>query len=115
MITVVPRPDGAAMTKQVEALARSETCADKGWKPVHSVPTRQRSQERSNEGHAMFRNRITMEPEPLPLPRPPAAAPNLTGFVLWSMPVTNPEQWMMQQWIYQRAFELAQAVTRPSI
>jgi hypothetical protein len=66
----------------------------------------------------MLRNRITMnEPEPLPLPLPRPTPPplNLCGFVLVAVPVMPAEQWLVQQCLYQRAFELAQAVVRPSI
>jgi hypothetical protein len=64
----------------------------------------------------MFRNRITMnEPEPLPLPRPISPPLNLCGFVLVAVPLMPQEQWFAQQCLYQRAFELAQAVVRPSI
>ena len=65
----------------------------------------------------MFRNRITTmmnEPEPIHLPQPPVPF-NAAGFVLIAVPIIGVQQWTMQQYIYQRAFELAQAVVRPSI
>jgi hypothetical protein len=64
----------------------------------------------------MFRNRITMqEPEPIRLPKPPVPAVNLEAFVLVPVPAESAQQWTAQQWIYQQAFEAAQAVVRPSI
>jgi hypothetical protein len=64
----------------------------------------------------MFRNRITMlEPEPLPLPHPPAPAPNPCAFVVVAVPVTSMQEWTVQQWLYQQAYQAAQAVVRPSI
>jgi hypothetical protein len=63
----------------------------------------------------MFRNRITMESEPIPLPQPPGPAISPCAFILFAIPVTSLDQWTVQQWLYQRAFEAAQAVVRPSI
>jgi len=64
----------------------------------------------------MLRNRITMhDPKPLRLPQPPAATPNPWAFVLVAVPTVSSQQWTAQQWIYQQAFEAAQAVVRPSI
>ena len=64
----------------------------------------------------MFRNRITMqEPDPIRLPHPPAPPLNLAAFALMAVPAMSQEQWTAQQWIYQQAFEAAQAVVRPSI
>jgi hypothetical protein len=64
----------------------------------------------------MFRNRITMqEPEPIRLPKPPTPAVNLEAIVLVPLPPESAQQWTAQQWIYQQAFEAAQAVIRPSI
>jgi hypothetical protein len=65
----------------------------------------------------MFRNRITtmLDPEPIRLPQPQLPAPNPCAFVLIAVPAASAQQWTMQQWIYQRAFEMAQAVCRPSI
>jgi hypothetical protein len=64
----------------------------------------------------MFRNRITMmsEPEPLPVPRPSAPI-NPCGFMWIAVPVSASPQWAAQQWLYQRAFELAQMTARPSL
>jgi hypothetical protein len=65
----------------------------------------------------MFRNRITTmmnEPEPIRLPQPPVPF-NPGGFILIAVPVMCVQQWTMQQYVYQRAFELAQAVVRPSL
>jgi hypothetical protein len=65
----------------------------------------------------MQTNRISSE---LPVRTPQAPTPPWTPstFVFcpmpWVAPVT-PEQWMMQQWVYQCAFEQAKAVVRPSI
>jgi hypothetical protein len=64
----------------------------------------------------MFHHRITMmnEPEPVHLPHP--TMPVHTGsFVCVAVPFVSVEQWTAQQWLYQRAFEMAQAVVRPSI
>jgi hypothetical protein len=64
----------------------------------------------------VFRNRITMyEPEQFQVPHPPVPGPNACAFVWIAVPMTCLQQWTMQQWIYQRAFEQAQAVVRPSI
>jgi hypothetical protein len=64
----------------------------------------------------MFRNRITMyEPESIRLPQPPAPPINPCAFMLVAVPVESTQQWTAQQWMYQRAFEAAQAVVRPSI
>jgi hypothetical protein len=65
----------------------------------------------------MFCNRITTmmnEPEPILLPQPPVPV-NAGGFVLVPVPLMSVQQWTFQQWLYQRAFEMAQAVARPSI
>jgi len=64
----------------------------------------------------MFRNRITMsEPEPFQLPPQAVPAFNLSGFVLVAVPAMPGQQMSLQQWLYQRAFETAQAVARPSL
>jgi hypothetical protein len=58
------------------------------------------------------------EADTVRLPRPPAPAPNPAGFALCpaaSFPGASPEQWLWQQYLYQRAFEIAQAVVRPSL
>jgi hypothetical protein len=69
------------------------------------------------EGHAMFHNRITMtmEEEPIRLPQPPATALNPCAFMLCTLPAMCLQQWTIQQMLYQRAFEVAQAVVRPSL
>jgi hypothetical protein len=64
----------------------------------------------------MIHNRITMyEPEPIRLPQPAPPPPSAGGFVWIAVPVTCLQQWTMQQYIYQQAFEQAQAVVRPSL
>jgi hypothetical protein len=64
----------------------------------------------------MFRDRITMsELEPIRLPQVPAPPLNPCGFVLVAVPVISLQQWTVQQWLYQRAFAVAQTVMRPSI
>lgn len=65
----------------------------------------------------MFRNRISTmmnEPEPIRLPQPQVPL-NAGGFMLVCVPVMCVQQWTMQQYLYQRAFEMALAVVRPSI
>jgi hypothetical protein len=62
----------------------------------------------------MFRNRITMyEPENTPQSPTPAFNPN--AFSMMPLPADASQQWAAQQWLYQQAFEAAQAVVRPSI
>jgi hypothetical protein len=66
----------------------------------------------------MRTTRFSAEPEPVRLPRPPAPPPNPAGFVLFpvgSFPGQCPNQWLWQQSLYQRAFEAAQEVVRPSL
>jgi hypothetical protein len=65
----------------------------------------------------MFRNRITtmLDSEPIRLPQPPASALNPAAFVFVAVPLVSMDQWTYQQWVYQKAFEAAQAVCRPSI
>jgi hypothetical protein len=66
----------------------------------------------------MRTTRFSAEPEPIRLPRPPAPAPSLAAFVLCpaaQFPGACPEQWLWQQYLYQRAFEIAQAVAQPSL
>ena len=68
----------------------------------------------------MFRNRITMyennfEHEPFLVPQAPPPQPSACAFMWIVVPMECCQQWAMQQWIYQRAFEQAQAVVRPSI
>jgi hypothetical protein len=62
----------------------------------------------------MFHNRITMEPPPIRLPQPPAPL-NPWAFMLCPCVAASQQQWTFQQMLYQRAYEAAQAVVRPSI
>jgi hypothetical protein len=62
--------------------------------------------------------RFSAEAEAIRLPRPPAPTPNPAGFALCPatlFPGACPEQWLWQQYLYQRAFEIAQAVAQPSL
>ncbi len=62
--------------------------------------------------------RFSAEPEPIRLPQPPAPGLTPAGFLMCPtalFPGAGPEQWLVQQWLYQRAFEIAQAVVRPSL
>ncbi|MCI0463968.1 MAG: hypothetical protein L0Z62_44105 [Gemmataceae bacterium] len=62
--------------------------------------------------------RFSTEPEAVRLPRPPAPGITPAGFALFAaatFPGHCPEQWLWQQWLYQRAFEIAQEVARPSL
>jgi hypothetical protein len=62
--------------------------------------------------------RFSAEPEPIRLPRPPAPPPDPSGFVMLpaaAFPCPSPEQWLWQQYLYRRAFEVAQEVVRPSL
>ena len=63
----------------------------------------------------MHHKRITLEPAPMILPRPPQPAPAPQAFVLCPIVGSNFQQFQIQQWLYQRAFEEAQAVAQPSI
>ena len=52
----------------------------------------------------------------LPQPPPPQITP--AGFVICAvhaLPGQSPELWAVQQWLFQQAFALAQAVLRPSL
>ena len=52
------------------------------------------------------------------LPQPPAPGITPAGFVMLSLqnlPGQSPDLWLWQQWVYQQAFEKAQAIVRPSI
>ena len=65
----------------------------------------------------MTRN-LFPQAETIRLPRPAAPAPTPTGFMLisfGSLPGQSAEQWSWQQWLYQQAFEKAQAVVSPSL
>ncbi|HYT92296.1 MAG TPA: hypothetical protein VEL76_26515 [Gemmataceae bacterium] len=62
--------------------------------------------------------RFSAEPESVRLPQPPAPGITPGGFLIAptaAIPGHCQEQWLWQQWVYQRAFELAQAVVRPSL
>lgn len=56
----------------------------------------------------------TMPESIVRLPQPPVQPLAPEAFVLCPLK-GNPDQWTAQQWLYQRAFEEAQAVVRPSI
>ncbi len=65
----------------------------------------------------MLRRIFTEEPTTL-VPQPPDPQITPQGFVLLVMnvlPCQCPNQWSLQQWIYQQAYEKAQATVRPSI
>ena len=52
------------------------------------------------------------------LPKPPAPEIDPHAFMLCPVvliPGQALEQWLCQQWVYQRAFEIAEAVARPSL
>ena len=96
-----------------KTLSDREFRADIEWKEFSSRPIPLRD---CKGRHAMFRNRITMqEPEPLHLPHPPGPQPHPWAFVLVAIPCQCQQQMTQQQWLYQQAFEAAQAVVRPSI
>lgn len=65
----------------------------------------------------MSRKRYTMEPELTRLPRPQAQPISPTAFMACPMnfPGMTLQQFMYQQYIYQKAMEEAQAVVRPSL
>ena len=66
----------------------------------------------------MYRNRFALEVETIRLPQPPAPRVTTQGFMICpatTIPVQSMEQWTCLQWLYQRAFEMAQAVARPSL
>jgi hypothetical protein len=65
----------------------------------------------------MYRNRIPGEAASISLPQPPTPMMAVHAFVLCPvvLPAANWPQMMAQQWLYQRAFEEAQAVARPSL
>ncbi|HMC90095.1 MAG TPA: hypothetical protein VKI17_11135 [Gemmataceae bacterium] len=65
----------------------------------------------------MLRRIFTEEPRFL-VPQPPEPELTPQGFVLLVMsvlPCQSATQWSLQQWIYQQAYERAQATVRPSI
>jgi hypothetical protein len=62
--------------------------------------------------------KIFDDPDSVPLPRPPAAEVTPQGFIFCPaacLPPLTPDQRSWQQWVYQHAFEQAQAVARPSL
>jgi hypothetical protein len=62
--------------------------------------------------------RFATELHVMRLPRPPAPGITPEAFMicpLTQFPGQSPEQWQWQQWLYQQAFEQAQAVARPSL
>jgi hypothetical protein len=65
----------------------------------------------------MYHNRFAAEVSH-PMQQPPTPTWTPTTFMVcplpWHQSIT-PEQWAMTQWIYQCAFEQAEAVVRPSI
>lgn len=66
----------------------------------------------------MHCNRLSTEAVAVRLPRVPPAPITPAGFVLCplsGLPAVSGDQWLCQQWLYQRAFELAQAVVQPSL
>jgi hypothetical protein len=66
----------------------------------------------------MFTNRLSTEALAVRIPQPPPAPVTPAGFLMCPLAVFPPAsmgQWLCQQWLYQRAFELAQAVVRPSL
>lgn len=66
----------------------------------------------------MNQSRIKEQFELYRVPDPPVPAITPAGFILFPMaflPALSAEQQVIQLWIYQRAFEEAQAVARPSI
>lgn len=63
------------------------------------------------EAAAVFNKRITTEPASIQLPRPPQASVSPQSFLLCPAMAMS----AAQQWLYQKAFEEAQAVARPSI
>jgi hypothetical protein len=66
----------------------------------------------------MHPKRFSTEPYVIRLPHPPDPGVTPHAFILCSLvllPGQSLEQLLLQQWIYQRAFEQAQAVVRPSL
>ena len=66
----------------------------------------------------MHRKRFTGEAEAIRLPQPSPPGISPAGFALcpgFLFPQMTPDQWLVQQWLYQRAFAEAQAVVRPSL
>jgi hypothetical protein len=70
------------------------------------------------EDLVMHRKRFAREPYVIRLPQPPSPVLAPHAFVLCPLvlpPGQSLEQLLWRQWIYQRAFEQAQAVARPSL
>jgi hypothetical protein len=93
-------------------LGKADVCGNNfpDLEPHQAVPA-------EPEGCAMRHNRFSME-TPLPFPQPPTPAWTPTTFILCPLPWSQnlaPAQWAVQQWVYQCAFEQAQAVVKPSI
>jgi hypothetical protein len=68
------------------------------------------------KGCAMYHNRFASEVPPMMPPPAPTWTP--TTFMVCPLPwhqCITPAHWALQQWLYQQAFEQAQAVVRPSI
>jgi hypothetical protein len=66
----------------------------------------------------MHHNRFATESPVIRLPQPPAPGISPNAFIICPLllvPGQSLEQWLWQQWVYQRAFEQAQAVARPSL
>lgn len=66
----------------------------------------------------MHRRRFSIEAEMIRLPQPPTVPMSPSGFVLFPPMMLQGlavGQWLMQQWLYQRAWAEAQAVARPSL
>jgi hypothetical protein len=62
--------------------------------------------------------RIFIEEPTIPLPQPSEPQVNPQSFMILVMngfPCQCPSQWAMQQWIYEQAYQKAQATVRPSI
>lgn len=60
-------------------------------------------------------NRLMMEPE-LRLPKPPHVSIMPGAFVLCAASANlSVDQWYWQQFVYQQAYERAQAIVRPSL
>jgi len=66
----------------------------------------------------MHHKRFATEPSVIPLPQPPLPPIAPDAFMMCPLALASGqalEQWLWQQWVYQRAFEQAQAVVRPSL
>ena len=66
----------------------------------------------------MHTRRIFMEPYVIPLPKPPDPEIDPEAFMLYPLvlyPGQTIQEWLWQRMVYQKAFEQAQAVVRPSL